>query len=67
VDVVAAVGAKEQATPVVEPGESAFDNPAVASEPGAVHGLSAGNDRLDAAVPDESAVLVVVVTAVGEQ
>ena len=35
-DVVAAVGAKEQAASVVEPGEGAFDDPAVASEPGAV-------------------------------
>ena len=66
-DVVAAVGAKEQAASVVEPGEGAFDDPAVASEPGAVLGLSAGDDRLDAALPDEAAVLVVVVAAVGEQ
>jgi hypothetical protein len=51
----------------VEPGEGAFDDPAVASEPGAVLGLSAGDDRLDAALPDEAAVLVVVVAAVGEQ
>jgi hypothetical protein len=29
--------------------------------------LSAGDDRLDAAVPDEAAVLVVVVAAVGHQ
>jgi hypothetical protein len=66
-DVVAPVGAKEQAASVVEPSEGAFDDPAVASEPGAVLGLSASDDRLDAAAPDESAVLVVVVTAVGEQ
>jgi hypothetical protein len=67
VDVVAAVGAEEQSASVVEPGEGAFDDPAVASEPGAVLGLAAGDDRLDAAVPDEAAVLVVVVAAVGEQ
>ncbi len=66
-DVVATVGAEEQAASVVEPGEGAFDDPAVASESGAVLGLSAGDHRLDAAVPDEAAVLVVVVATVGEQ
>lgn len=30
-------------------------------------GLAAGDDRFDAALPDEAAVLVVVVAAVGEQ
>ena len=51
----------------MEPGEGAFDDPAVASELGAVFGLSAGDDWFDAALPDEAAVLVVVVAAVGEQ
>jgi len=32
-----------------------------------VLGLAAGDHRLDAALPDEAAVLVVVVAAVGEQ
>ena len=42
VDVVAAVGADEAAAAVVEPGERALDNPAVAAEPGAVFGLGSG-------------------------
>ena len=65
-DVVAAVGADEESAAVVRPGESAFDDPAVAAEAGAVLGLAAGDDRFDAALPDEPAVLVVVVAAVGE-
>ena len=60
VDVVAAVGADEEAAAVVQPGEGAFDDPTVAAEAGAVLGLAAGDDRLDAALPDEPAVLVVV-------
>jgi hypothetical protein len=67
VDVVAVVGADEQASTVVEPGEGAFDDPAVAAESGAVLGLAAGDDRLDAALPDVAAVVVVVVAAVGDQ
>jgi len=51
----------------VEPGEGAFDDPAVAAEPGAVLGLAAGDDGFNAALPDEPPVLVVVVAAVGEQ
>jgi hypothetical protein len=39
----------------------------VAAEPGAVFGLAARDDRLDPALPDESAVLVVVVAAVCDQ
>ena len=66
-DVVAAVGADEQAAAVVEPGEGAFDDSAVAAESGAVFGLVAGDHGLDAALPDEAAVVVVVVAAVGEQ
>ena len=66
-DVVAAVGADEESAAVVQPGEGAFDDPAVTAEPGAVLGLAAGDDRFDAALPDEAAVLVVVVATVGEQ
>ena len=66
-DVVAAVGADQEAAAVVQPGEGAFDDPAVAAEPGAVVGLAARDDRLHAALPDEAAVLVVVVAAVGDQ
>jgi hypothetical protein len=67
VDVVAAVGADEQAAAVVQPGEGALDDPAVAPEHRAVLGLTAGDQGLDAALPDEPAVLVVVVAAVGDQ
>ena len=51
---------------LVQPGEGALDDPAVAAEPGAVLGLAAGDHRFDAALPDQAAVLVVVVAAVGE-
>jgi hypothetical protein len=63
---VAAVGAEEQPAAVVQPSEGALDNPAVAAEPGAVHGPASGDHRLDASLPDQTAVLVVVVTAVGD-
>lgn len=66
-DVVAAVSADEESTAVVEPGEGALDDPAVAAEPRAVLGLAASDDRLDAALPNEAAVLVVVVAAVGDE
>ena len=44
---------------------AALDDPTVAADPGAVFGLAAGDHRFDAAAPDEAAVLVVVVAAVG--
>jgi hypothetical protein len=67
VDVVAAVGADQESAAVVEPGEGALDDPAVPAESGAVLGVAAGDHGFDAALPDEAAVLVVVVAAVGEQ
>jgi hypothetical protein len=67
VDVIVAVGADEEASAVVEPGEGSFDDPAVLAEPGAVFGLASRDHGFDAALPDEAAVLVVVVAAVGEQ
>jgi hypothetical protein len=67
VDVAATVGADEESAAVVEPGEGALDDPAALTEAGAVVGLAAGDDGLDAAASDESAVLVVVVAAVGDQ
>ena len=66
-DVVAAVGADEEAAAVVQPGEGAFDNPAVSAEARAVLGLAASDDRLHAPLPDEPAVFVVVVAAVSDQ
>jgi hypothetical protein len=67
VDVVAAVGADQQPAAVVEPSEGALDDPAMATEPRAVIGLAARDHGLDAALPDEPPVLVVVVAAVGDQ
>ena len=66
-DVVAAVGADEEAAAVVQPGEGALDNPAVSAEARAVLGLAASDDRLHAPLPDEPAVFVVVVAAVSDQ
>jgi hypothetical protein len=51
----------------VEPGKGAFDDPAVAAQPRSVLGLAASDDRLHAQLPDEPAVLVVVVAAVSDQ
>ena len=66
-DVLVAVVADEQSLEVVQPGEGALDDPAVAAEPGAVRGLAAGDHGLDPALPYLAAVLVVVVAAVGDQ
>ena len=65
-DLVEAVRAKQETSAVVQPGEGAFDDPAFFSEPGAVFGLAARDDRFDSAAPDQPAVLVVVVAAVGK-
>jgi hypothetical protein len=51
----------------VEPGEGALDDPALTAKAGAVFGLAPRDDRLDPALPDEAAVLVVVVAAIGDQ
>jgi hypothetical protein len=67
VDVVTAVGAQQESAPVAQPGEGAFDDPAIVTELGAVRGLAASDHGFDAALPDEAAVLVVVVAAIGKQ
>jgi hypothetical protein len=66
VDLGAAFVADEQPLELVQVGEGALDDPAVAAEPGAVLGLSARDQRLDAALADEAPVFVVVVAAVGD-
>ena len=66
-DVGAAVVADEEASAPVEPGEGAFDDPAVFAEAGAVVGLAAGDLGLDAAFAKLLAVAFGVVGAVGEQ
>ncbi len=50
----------------MEPGEGAFDDPAVVSEAGAVFGFAACDHGLDASLPELASVAVVVVAAVGE-
>jgi hypothetical protein len=65
VDFVAAVVADEESFELVEPGEGALNDPAVATKPGSVRGPSAcdlGNDPTTAKL---ATVLVVVVATVG--
>ncbi len=50
----------------MEPGEGALDDPAHLAEAGAVLCLAARDHGLDAAIANESAVLVVVVAAVSD-
>ncbi len=64
-DVVAAVVADEESFELVEPGEGALDDPAVAAEAGAVFGLAPGDLGPDPELAELAAVLVVVVAAVG--
>jgi hypothetical protein len=66
VDLVAAIGADEQAAAVVEPSEGALDDPALPAKPGAVLAPAAGDHRLDPPASQEPSVLVVVVTAIGD-
>ena len=63
---VAAVGAKQQPAAVVEPGEGALDDPADATEAGAVFGLATGDLGLDPSGAELAPVLVVVVAAIGD-
>ena len=64
-DLGAAVVADEQPFEVVQPGEGALDDPAGATEPGAVLRLPAGDLGGDPAAAQQAPVLVVVVAAVG--
>jgi len=59
--------ADAEAFVLVEPGEAAFDDPTVCAEAGAVGDAAAGDHRPDASGPQQPAVLVVVVAAVGEE
>ena len=67
VDLGAAVVADEQAAALVEPGEGALDDPAIAAQAGAVLALAAGEDGFDPARPQLPPVLLRVVGAVGEE
>ena len=51
----------------MQPSEGALDDPALTPEAGAVFGLTSRDHRLDSSLPDEPAVLVVVVAAVSDQ
>jgi len=62
-----AVGANEKPAAVVEPSEGALDDPALTPKTGAVCSLTACDDRLHTALPDEAPVLVVVVATVSDQ
>ncbi len=66
-DLVAAVVADEQPLELVQPGEGAFDDPAVAAEPGAVLDAAAGDLGCDAAAAEFATVALVVVAAVCAQ
>ena len=66
VDVAAALVADGESFEGVEPGEGALDDPAPATESGAVFGLAAGDAVTDPARSQQAAVLVVVVAAVGD-
>src|SRR5881275_3269367 len=66
VDVVAYLPADPQAAEPVQVGERPLHNPALGTQAGTMLGAPACDDWLHAEVPDEPAVLVVVVAAVAE-
>jgi hypothetical protein len=59
--------ADPEAFELVEPGEGPLHNPAGLAQAGAMRDTSTGDLRGDAAGPEDAAVLVEVVAAVGEQ
>jgi hypothetical protein len=65
VDVGSAVVADEQSFELVEPGEGAFDDPAVAAEPGAMRGVAPCDLGCDPTFAELAAATGVVVGAVG--
>ena len=66
-DVCAPVVADEQPFELVEPGEGALDDPAVAAQAGAVLGLAPRDLGRDAALAELAAMAVVVVAAIGAE
>lgn len=64
-DFVAAVVADEEPLELVQPGEGALNDPAVAAKSGAVAGVPTRDLRSDSALTELAAVLVVVVASVG--
>jgi hypothetical protein len=67
VDVGAAFIPGAQPLERVQPGEAAFDHPALAAQARAMRDTAAGDPRSDASSAQPAAVDVVVVAAVGEQ
>lgn len=65
-DVITYLPADAQTAKPVQVREGAFHDPALSTEPGAVLGAPAGDERFHAEAPDQAAVLVVVVAAVGQ-
>ena len=65
-DVAAAFVAGRESSEGVQPGEGALDDPAPATESGAMLGLAAGDTVTDSACSEQAAVLVVVVATVGD-
>ena len=65
--VVAAFVAYEQSLELMQPGEGALDDPAIAAEAGAVGAVAAGDQGLDAALAQLAPLRPVVVGAVGDQ
>lgn len=63
-DVGSPLPANPQPAMLMKPAERALDDPTLASESGAVLGLLAGDQRPDAPLPHEPAVVVVVVAAI---
>ena len=66
-DVGAAFVADAEAPVLVQPGEGAFDDPAFPAESRAVHGVTFGDDRPDAAGLESLPVRLGVVAAVGKE
>ncbi len=64
-DVVADLPADAQSPEPVQQGEALLDDPAVHAQPGPVLGASSRDERRDAVLPHQRAVLVVVVAPVG--
>ena len=66
-DVCSAFVAGAESLEGVQPGEAALDHPALLAQSGAVGDATTGDPRSDAALPELSAVAVVVLAAVGGQ
>ena len=66
-DLCAAVVADEESAALVQPGEGAFYDPALAAETRAVLGLPTRDDGLDATRPELTPSAPVVVATVGDQ